>query len=199
MIVSLIFLPNLARLLRHLLPWLLNLDWSSWISIGVSVLGSFQRNPKPGWVPRSHKTRTRGPIVTSYKMEDKIYPQIWRSKNEQQWFVSRIRVPWEQNSKGTRTLTPLLLNIFYADCEHIWVVSSVAPEKYTAFGIFSGSLMLEKLEERQLRHDGFPIRNIVLLIFPLFKENQLLILISYLSQFFVNNHIISALYIWHLQ
>jgi hypothetical protein len=31
----------------------------------------------------------------------------------------------------------------------------------------------------------------------LFKENRLSILISYLSQFFVSIHIISALYIWH--
>jgi hypothetical protein len=140
MIVSLIFLPNLYRLLRHRLPWLLNLHWCSWISLGVSVLGSFQRNPKPGRVPRSHETRTRGSRVTCYKMEDKIYPHISVSENVQQWFVRRIRVPWEQNSKGTGTLTPLLLNIYFADCDHIWVVSYVAPAKYISLrDIFSSS------------------------------------------------------------
>jgi hypothetical protein len=141
---------------------------------------------------------TRWLIMTCYNMEDKIYPHISVSENVQKSFLRRIRVPWEQKSKGTRTLTSLLVNNFYADCDHIWVVLYVAPEKYTSVrDIFRFSDAGKNWKKENFGAMTCLFRILFCSFFPLFKENQLSILISYLSQFFVSNHIISALYIWH--
>jgi hypothetical protein len=120
-------------------------------------------NVKSERVPRSHqpRTRTQVSIVTCYKMQDKMYPNISVSGNIQQWFLRRIRVRWERNSKAREpwqlySWIPFTRMVATSESFQMLLQTNMP-----TFGIFFGSLMVEKhFGERQLRQDDPPIQNI---------------------------------------